>query len=204
MNVRMQPFDDVVDRRGEATGRRLNVSGPWRPLLRLLLAGCWALEAGCGDPALDGKWHEADESAMINGSPPLNPRDKAVGALIVVDQASGSVMPFCSGTLIAPRLILTAGHCLVPEFDLTNGMLFFGDILASPLDNYGQMIAVASMAHHPQYDSDAQVHDIAVVELAFAPTGIVPIQPVSSDNPLTDGDIGDSVRMGMINISVFR
>jgi secreted trypsin-like serine protease len=53
--------------------------------------------------------------AIINGEPDKGPNAHPyVGALVSVPpsgECKGQRIPICSGTLISPRVFLTAGHC---------------------------------------------------------------------------------------------
>jgi hypothetical protein len=77
----------------------------------------------------------------------------------------------CSGTLIGPRAVLTAAHCLE---DLQPDELEV--ITGASIDAPGEVVAVWSAIVHPDYQAvgapDAQ-HDLAVLVLASAP-GIPP------------------------------
>lgn len=89
----------------------------------------------------------------------------AVGALT----KNGS--PFCSGTLIAPRKVATAAHCLSGMS--VSGMRFaFGPNAFSPTSS----IAIVAIQPHPQYDSQQITNDIGVATLASdAPVAPVPL-----------------------------
>ena len=119
----------------------------WAALvLALAAAAC-----GAGDPAATSR------RAVVNGEPDTEHR--AVVALVYY----GGV--FCTGTVIAPRAVLTAGHCLAPR-DPTQMEVFFGDDYAAG----GQSVAVTEGFLHPDYYMNdargAPMNDVAVLLLA--------------------------------------
>ena len=94
-------------------------------------------------------------SAVINGT--VDNGDPAVVALMEGGQF------FCSGTLIAPRVVLTAAHCLEGG---SAGQLsiFFGTDSTNP--SSGQQVPVRAILAHPQYQG--WDHDIGLIELDAA------------------------------------
>ena len=57
--------------------------------------------------------------AIINGAPDRGPNAHPyVGAYVV--KVEGKLRPVCSGTLISPKVFLTAGHCT--DFDIENNL----------------------------------------------------------------------------------
>src|SRR5215218_53142 len=73
----------------------------------------------------------------------------------------------CSGSVIGPTKILTAGHC-VDRFNLAN----FQVIIARPRLRdvaVGQVVGVTSGRVHPDFEQTG-LHDVAVLNLA-QPTG---------------------------------
>jgi hypothetical protein len=64
----------------------------------------------------------------------------------------------CTATLVAPRVLLTAAHCLQSD---TPPDAFFG---AAP-DQGGTRIAIVDVHRHPQFDPSILVNDIALVLL---------------------------------------
>lgn len=113
-------------------------------------------------------------SAVTGGS--VDTSDTNVGALIGV-APSGAEQLFCSGTLIAPQVFLTAAHCIQniealagarvavtfdTTFNASTSPLVFGTPVVSP--------------YYSRSASDPE--DLAVVLLDSAPAGITPVSVV--------------------------
>ncbi len=76
-----------------------------RALPALLLAGLSL--AGCAQALGDDLEGQAVSEPIINGTPASSYLEAAV-----IDMTSGSSRAACTGSLIAPRVVLTAGHCV--------------------------------------------------------------------------------------------
>lgn len=77
----------------------------------------------------------------------------------------------CSGTVVAPRLVLTAAHCLVDIHRLRDLEVYAGDDVSS-----GRSLAIAAIGVSPTYDPDVthvDNHDFGYIVLgeSFTPRG---------------------------------
>ncbi len=102
-------------------------------------------------------------SAIVDGESDDNPSVVSLG---------DPDAPNCSGTVIGPRLVLTAAHCVT------------GDGLLVNVED--RQIAVASARVHPEYSAEGMDHDIAI--LVLAENAEVRAMPLSTKEALSEGD----------------
>jgi hypothetical protein len=91
----------------------------------------------------------------------------------------------CSGTLIAPRVVLTAAHCaLTAPASLS---VLFGPTVSAPV----AQLRVLEILVHPGWDPDTLVDDLALLRLSGAPpTGVRPIPALPARLSITGADAG--------------
>jgi hypothetical protein len=132
----------------------------------------------------------------LAGSPSLGPAaspvDPIVGGQRTGELEYGAIVAIvtsqsalCTGTVVAPRLILTAGHCLAELPPVSNLTVFYGNDLDASMS-----AAAVGYGAHPEFCPDCKqdIHDYGYVELGsdfIAPDGLVP--------PITDQEEWDEV-----------
>ncbi|MDP8225968.1 MAG: trypsin-like serine protease [Candidatus Lernaella stagnicola] len=145
---------------------------------------------------------------IYNGFPPDAPEHDAVVSLHKFDPKKSVVYvgPFCSGTLIASDVVLTAAHCLdiatgpkskFKTMAAKNLLIYVGDEPA--VDILDHLYVVTETVIYPGYDRVALRNDLALIKLATAisePVAPVPHLPAALE--FTPADIG-----ALINIAGF-
>jgi Trypsin len=124
----------------------------------------------------------AARAAVVGGDP--DPADPAVVALVArrTRCEAQDLALLCTGTLIAPRVVLTAAHCLDVFGEDGQYEVFFGAQLGT-----GRFALVTSARRHPAYDPATHEHDLALLRLAapvdVAPAALppAPLQPASAE-----------------------
>lgn len=107
----------------------------------------------------------ADPVFLENSKRLIKDRKRIVGGVKTSDYrdcvAIGSPDEWCcTGTLIAPNVVVTAGHC----YGGCTDRVFVGDDVSKPDD--GKVIAVDEAVRHPDYDDDTLSNDLSVLILA--------------------------------------
>jgi secreted trypsin-like serine protease len=130
--------------------------------------------------------------AIVGGGAPST--DGVARSVVTIVGSRGN---FCTGALIAPRLVLTAAHCVQPGADYR--------IVDYGADRQPRLQAVASVAIHPAFNMQAMLAhrataDVAVLQLGAPVNGKAasalgaPAVPIAVGSRFTIAGIGVTVR----------
>jgi len=116
--------------------------------------------------------------AVIGGSP-----DTAHPSAVFIKATVGSQTGYCSGVVVAPRVVLTAGHCT--NLSGVTYQVFVGEDFRRP--DAGTFVAVSEYHAHPSYSAATNAYDVGVLITA---TDIdTPPAPLNRSPPA----VGDTV-----------
>jgi hypothetical protein len=129
---------------------------------------------------------------MVGGAAPST--EGVARAVVTIVGSRGN---FCTGALIAPKLVLSAAHCVQPGADYK--------IVEYGADRQPSLQDVKSIAIHPGFNMQAmQAHrataDVALLQLAAPPKGKTPAAlglpniPINVGSRFTVAGIGVTVR----------
>ncbi len=110
--------------------------------------------------------------------------DPAVVSLSV--SYGGRYSSFCTGTLVGPKTVLTAAHCISAQGQNAPYFVTFGTTAASPT----QAVRVAQQFKNPMYNG--QSNDFGLLRLERAVVNVTPIP--MNDVALTPSLVGQPVR----------
>jgi hypothetical protein len=140
----------------------------------------------------------SDPVFLANARKLIPDRQRVIGGLPTSDYrdcvAIGSSADWCcTGTLVAPNVVVTAGHCYGP----CRSRVFVGDDVRAPAE--GREISVEHAVRHPDYDDNPMANDLCVLILA-EDAGVEP-RPLAGSGML---EAAGSVRLaGYGNTDVF-
>ena len=113
----------------------------------LILAGAWL---GCGDPPAGPAEGGVTLPDMLISASPTGDRYPNVALMVGRTDAGSPWGPVCTGTLVAPDVVLTAAHCIVlaPIFE---GYTEFGVSFAGQFSPTARVIRVVESPIHPRF-----------------------------------------------------
>lgn len=124
-----------------------------------------------------------------------------VVAVLSVDPEVVNTGHLCSGTLIAPQIVLTAGHCIAPDTDPAKIAVYFGDTI------YGHQIA--SVRRYEVYpgacvkDCQPDAYDFAFVEINEK-VGGVDIIPLLTDQDEWNATMAPGLPVTFVGFGAIR
>jgi len=108
---------------------------------------------------------------------------------VALSFSSGSGSQFCGGSILSSKTIITAAHCLIGE--TTNSFnVVVGEHDLTEADGE-ETFSVCNMKIHPEYNSDTNDHDVAILTLCNPLTFRREVSPVCL--PSQTGDAYDDV-----------
>lgn len=151
-------------------------------LLSTVLAGA-VLGSACGQLELPSAEPSASTSQEIIGGT-VTMGDPAVVALVV--GYGNRFSQYCTGSLIGPKTVLTAAHCIYAQGQNAPYSIAFGTYASNP----SSTVRVVSQTRHPLYSG--QANDFGLLRLERAVTN-VPLLRLN-ETALTQAMVGLSVR----------
>lgn len=154
----------------------------------LSLTACWltATTAGCATSTVEPSPSEriaATQVALIAGFPADSPEFNAIGSIGVAGLTpTQPPRSICTGTLIAPDLVLTAKHCTRVKSPLSFG-------IGPAANSLQRVVPVIAIERAPDVEGGyppGVSNDVAVLHLAEPITDVEPL----AWKQLTDADVG--------------
>jgi V8-like Glu-specific endopeptidase len=169
----------------------LNANSMRPAALTLCLMACGPLESTRSDAVF------ARFDAILGGQPDAQTRS----VFFVIATFNNGQQGFCTGTLVSPRVILTAAHCVDPARE--NAQSVMVRVMNEPNDTMLMMRDlrnVVQVRRHPNYAGQGP-NDLALLQLETAVTDVVPEPLVRMPPPQWTGQTVRVVGYGRTSAS---
>lgn len=123
----------------------------------------------------------APDQEIVGGV--VDEHDPAVVAINI--ESTG--LAVCSGTLIAPDVVLTAGHCPATGIWVRQGT----DVHSL---GWFDHLGVEETARHPSYSGEGKPYDLALFRLKDRVKDVTPVRLIDPSASLSSTDVGSDVR----------
>lgn len=170
----------------------------------LALAGLALSSATAGATTLELQPFNQAHASVIAGYKPADgiwPWMTALTFSPRLHQGNDFDRQFCGGTLVAPRLVLTAAHCMTED----DGSVTRADTIQAVLGKQvlsaagGEHIDVVQVVRHPQWNRDTLEHDLALLYLA-TPSAATPAALIGAGSSVPIGTMLTSMGWGRTTI----
>ncbi len=133
-------------------------------------------------------------SRIISGSNASRGEYGEFVQVFIVDDEQSNIVGLCSGSLIAPNKVLTAGHCSLESasnYLVVPGFYSFNDQIEE-----SDIGIVSRVRTHPNYNDLAIDYDIGILTLTLNFT--TPLANVYAGNDLFVSELGTAIGTGLI------
>ncbi len=169
---------------------------PVRPLA--LAVACLTLAAGVIAVADAGAAEEGAAPRVIGGKAAARGELPSLAFIYYILSGDKTVTD-CTGTVVAPRLVLTAAHCVHPvssHFEIERFRVIVGDVKLTGPDR--RTLGVARAVRYPGYVRETGRGDVGLLELS-EPAG-VPAMLLASRRFWSPGDEGEVAGWGQVGL----